>query len=71
MGDGRIYLEVNRDAYRKIGDPYKLVQAIAENEALTDAVDWQRVKAVIKERAEVAREITAVPHEQTAEGGDS
>ena len=70
LGDGRVYLEVNRDAYKRGGDPYKLVRAIAEQEAVTGEVDWKRVKQVIRERAEVAREVSITSQELT-EGGDT
>jgi L,D-transpeptidase ErfK/SrfK len=70
MDDGRIFLEISQDAYRRRGDPYKAAQAIAEREGLTDSVDWQRVKDVIREHAEVAREVTASSHQQ-AKGGDT
>ena len=53
----RLYLEVNDDVYKRGGNPLAIVRGISERDGLDALIDWDRVDAVIEEKAGVAREI--------------
>ena len=53
----RLYLEVHKDIYKRGVNPLAIVRSLAEVNELNEAIDWDRVNAVIEERAGVAREI--------------
>lgn len=57
ISDGRIFLEVNRDVYRKNSDPLSVVEYLARTEGLTAMIDWERVREVIQLKDGVAREV--------------
>ncbi len=57
LDNGRIFLEVNRDIYRKAGDAMLLVRAWAETSGLDGEIDWRQATAVIERREGVAREV--------------
>jgi L,D-transpeptidase ErfK/SrfK len=54
----RLYLEVHKDIYKRGVSPLAIVRNLAEVNELDEAIDWDRVNAVIEERAGVAREIS-------------
>lgn len=54
--DGRIYLEVHRDAYRKRGDPMEYIWTLAAD--FGEALDWDRVEQIVRERSGVARDVS-------------
>lgn len=56
--DERLYLEINADVYKRGINPLAIVQSVTEQEGLGDLIDWERVSAVIDEKAGIAREIT-------------
>jgi L,D-transpeptidase ErfK/SrfK len=53
----RLYLEVHNDVYKRGVNPLAIARSLAEANELTEAIDWDRVNAVIEEKAGVAREI--------------
>jgi len=55
--DGRIFLEVNRDVYRKNSDPLSIVEHLARTQGLAAMIDWERVRKVIQLKDGVAREV--------------
>lgn len=55
---GRVYLEVHRDAYKKIKSLKALAKAEIEKAGAADKVDWIKVEAMVKERAGLAEDIT-------------
>lgn len=57
ISDGRIFLEVNRDVYRKNSDPLSVVEHLARTQGLTAMIDWERVREVIQLKDGVAREV--------------
>lgn len=57
LDDGRIFLEVHRDIYRKGGDPLKKVQNLAADARIDGQIDWQRVQQVVQRKEGVAREV--------------
>lgn len=57
LKDGRIFLEVNRDAYKKSIDPITIVENSAQIQGLGDMVDWEKVKEAIQLKEGLAREV--------------
>jgi len=58
-GDGRIYLEVHRDIYRKNAGGLRRVKELAELGGLAEQVDWERAAEVIREQQGIAFDVTA------------
>ncbi len=80
LNDGRIYLEVNPDIYGKGMDALKILRELAEENQLTDRVDWKKAAQVVEQQAGLARQISlqpdvdvpeAVKEPDTATGQDS
>jgi L,D-transpeptidase ErfK/SrfK len=57
-GRGRIYLESHPDIYHKNLKTLEYVQNLAAAYHLTDRIDWERAKAVLKARDGIARDVT-------------
>lgn len=57
LEDGRIFLEVNRDIYKKGIDPLAVVENSARIQGLSDMLDWDKVKDVIRLEEGLAREV--------------
>lgn len=68
-GDGRVYLEVHPDVYRKLRvAPLAHARATAEILGLADRIDWQRAEDVLRLRYGIARDVTRVlPPERGAD----
>lgn len=62
LKDGRIFLEVNRDVYKKSIDPITIVKSSAQIQGLGDMVDWDKVKEVIQLKEGLAREVGLPVH---------
>lgn len=65
LKDGRIFLEVNRDVYKKSIDPIATVENLAKIQGLGGMVDWGEVKKVIQLKEGLAREVglpTPIPN---------
>ncbi len=58
LADGRIFAEVNRDAYRRAGDPMTELREMADSNKLAGMIDWSRIAAVANAREGIAREVT-------------
>jgi L,D-transpeptidase ErfK/SrfK len=58
LPNGKLYLEVHRDVYRKAEDPLTTVKQIAAAAGIDSMLDWQNVERVIKERRGVACEVS-------------
>lgn len=58
LPDGRVFVEVHRDAYRKSGDPIDALRALAAERGIDSRIDWLRVEEVVAARDGVAREVT-------------
>jgi L,D-transpeptidase ErfK/SrfK len=60
--DGHVFLESHSDVYRR-GSPNLLawLRVSAEQERLTDVIDWSLAVAVIQEHAGIARDVTTGP----------
>ncbi|MFZ1547921.1 MAG: L,D-transpeptidase family protein, partial [Candidatus Nitrotoga sp.] len=62
LKDGRIFLEVNRDVYKKSIDPITIVESSARIQRFGDMVDWSKVKEVIQLKEGLAREVGLPVH---------
>jgi L,D-transpeptidase ErfK/SrfK len=56
--EGRIYLEVHRDIYRKVKNPEVEVRSLFERLKVSERVNWRKVEAVVKDRSGVAEDVT-------------
>ena len=57
LKNGRIFLEVNRDVYKKSIDPITIIENSAQIQGLGDMVDWKKVKEIIQLKEGLAREV--------------
>lgn len=57
LPDGRIFVEIHRDAYRRAQDPIVALQALAVERGLSERIDWGKVQLLARERDGVAREV--------------
>jgi L,D-transpeptidase ErfK/SrfK len=57
LKDGRIFLEVNRDVYKKNIDPIAVVENSAKIQGINDMVNWDKVKEVSQLKEGLAREV--------------
>lgn len=58
LADGRIFLEVHNDVYKKGGDPTNTARNLAEDNGLIDRIDWSKARNVIQRKDGIAIEIT-------------
>lgn len=56
--EGKIFLEAHRDIYGKFKDLNIEAQRLIEQRGISEKVDWQRVKEVIKEKSGIAEDVT-------------
>ncbi len=56
--EGRIFLEVNRDVYRKVKDLGKETRAVIEKLSLSERVDWAKVEKTVNEKSGIVEDIT-------------
>ena len=56
--EGRIFLEVHQDAYGKSAGLHELANRLIKKRNLADRVDWDKVEAVIAQKAGFAEDIT-------------
>jgi hypothetical protein len=57
-GDGRIFLEVNRDIYEQVKDMKAEVKRLVAKKGVADHVSWAKIDQVIKESTGIAEEVT-------------
>lgn len=55
---GRIFLEVHRDIYGRLKDLNAEAQRLIEQRGLSETVNWQKVKEMIKEKSGIAEDVT-------------
>lgn len=58
LENGRIFLEVHKDIYRKIQDLRDETKRLIEKAGLTGRVDWQKAEILLKEKSGIAEDIT-------------
>ncbi len=56
--DGRVYLEVRTDVYRKHASIREYVKKTIETRGVSEKIDWQKVDKLIKDETGVAEDIT-------------
>ena len=57
LADGRIFLEVHRDIYKKGIAPIKIVEDAAKAQGLSGMIDWSKVQDIIRLKEGLAREV--------------
>ncbi len=58
LDDGRIFLESERDIYRKGTGGIAAVRALAQASRIDDAIDWFRAGEVVNDEEGIARDVT-------------
>lgn len=56
--DGRIFLEVHRDIYKKGVDANRMARELADASAVSQRIDWEKAEAVIVAHEGLARDVT-------------
>lgn len=56
--DGRVFLEVHQDIYRKKVGLQEMAKQLIEKHNITDKVDWKKVETVVKRKAGLAEDIS-------------
>lgn len=56
--EGRVFLEVHRDIYRKVKDIKAETKKLIEQKGVSDKVDWQKIEVVLKEKSGIAEDVT-------------
>ena len=56
--DGRIFLEVHHDIYKKGADPFKIARQLAKSNGVDQQIDWKRADAAIRRKDGVAVDVT-------------
>jgi hypothetical protein len=57
-GDGKVFLEVNRDQYEKVADITAEVRQMLRKHRVAELVSWQKVNRVINEKTGIAEDVT-------------
>ena len=57
-GDGRVFLEVHHDAYKRSVNLVAEARQMVEKQKLSKLVDWEKFKSVVEQKSGVAEDIT-------------
>ena len=57
LDDGRIFVEIHPDPYKKGGNTMETIRVLAISSDIHDLIDWWKVKKAITEQAGIAREV--------------
>lgn len=57
-GDGRVFMEVHQDAYKKSANLVAEARQMVEKQKLSRLVDWEKFKSVVRQKSGVAEDIT-------------
>ena len=57
LRDGRIFLEVNKDIYKRAPDPRVVLRDIVDSHKLRSVIDWGEAEVVLRRRDGIAHEI--------------
>lgn len=60
-GDGRVFLEVNKDSYEQLEDLALEVNRVLKKVQASEKVSWKKVKQVLNEKSGIAVDVSAVP----------
>jgi L,D-transpeptidase ErfK/SrfK len=70
LDDGRVFVEVHRDVYRRAPAPLPFLRALADRADVAGSIDWDRVTDVASQREGLAVDVTRkVPALSTARTG--
>jgi L,D-transpeptidase ErfK/SrfK len=58
LDDGRVFLESERDIYRKGAGGIDAVKALAQAEGIDNLIDWVRAGEVVNDQEGIARDVT-------------
>ena len=58
LPDGRVFIEVHRDAYRLAAEPLLALRDLAEERGVASRIDWTRAAEVVAARDGIARDVT-------------
>jgi L,D-transpeptidase ErfK/SrfK len=58
LDNGKIYLEVRTDMYRKIKSTREHTMTIIQERGVADKVDWEKIDRVVKEQSGTAEDVT-------------
>jgi L,D-transpeptidase ErfK/SrfK len=56
--EGRVFLEVHRDAYNRKAELQEVAKQLIEKHNISNKVDWNKVESVIKHKAGLAEDVT-------------
>ena len=56
--NGRVYLEVRTDMYRKIKSKIEHTRMVIQDRGVADRVDWEKIDRMIKEQSGIAEDVT-------------
>jgi len=56
--EGRVFLEVHRDIYKKVMPLNQEVKKHIEKRNLSDKVDWDKIDAIVNEKSGIAEDVT-------------
>jgi lipoprotein-anchoring transpeptidase ErfK/SrfK len=56
--NGRVFLEVHRDVYNKTTSLFDEAKLQIEKQKLSERVDWEKLKAVVKQKSGIAEDIS-------------
>ncbi len=57
-GNGRVFLEVHHDVYKRSSSLISEARQMIENQKLSEMVDWEKIKSVVKQKSGVAEDIS-------------
>lgn len=57
-GKGRVFLEVHHDVYKRSSSLMSEARQMIENQKLSEMVDWEKFKSVVKQKSGVAEDIS-------------
>lgn len=76
LPDGRIFVEIDRDAYRRAQEPFAALRTLADERGLSERIDWGKVRQIARDQDGLAREVglpapaIAAPAAGSAPSGD-
>jgi L,D-transpeptidase ErfK/SrfK len=69
--EGRVYLEVRTDVYKKHKSIKEYVSKTVETRGISDKVDWQKIDKLIQDETGVAEDVTLLQAIKTAKAANN
>ncbi|HME45289.1 MAG TPA: hypothetical protein VKF36_19505, partial [Syntrophorhabdales bacterium] len=57
--EGRIFLEVHRDIYKKVTSLDTEVRKLLDRRGLSGKVNWEKIDKVLQEKPDIAQDVTS------------